>query len=151
MSELHHEIVRHLLLGQKSTVIADQLGCHKQTVSNVKNSKVVQDKLAIMRGARDANSVDLARQIQEIAPKALENLRQIIEDETGEIPLHMKAKESNNLLDRAGYGAKTQSEHRHLHAHMTADDIEEIKRRARSCGVLAEETEAIDVSPKDEE
>jgi rubrerythrin len=104
-----------------------------------------------MRGARDANSVDLARQIQEIAPKALENLRQIIEDETGEIPLHMKAKESNNLLDRAGYGAKTQSEHRHLHAHMTADDIEEIKRRARSCGVLAEETEAIDVSPKDEE
>lgn len=144
MSELHHEITRRLLMGQKSVEIAEQLGCHKQTVSNVKNSKVVQDKLAVMRGARDANSVDVAREIQEIAPKALENLRQIIEDETGEVPLHMKAKESNNLLDRAGYGAKQQNEHRHIHAHLDKQQIDEIKKRAAETGVLANQ-ESIDV------
>ena len=137
MSELHHEITRRLLLGQKNVEIAEQLNCHEQTVSNVRNSQVVQDKLSVMQGARDANTVDLAREIQEIAPKALQNLREIIEDESGEVPLHMKAKESNNLLDRAGYSPKQQTEHKHLHAHMTTDKIEEIKERAKQVGVIS--------------
>lgn len=138
MSDLHHEITRRLLCGQKSKEIAEQLGCHSQTVSNVKNSRVVQDKMEIMRGARDANSVDLAQQIQEIAPKALENLQRIIEDESEEIPLYMKAKESNNLLDRAGYGAKQRSDHRHLHAHISSEHLDEIKERAKACGILTD-------------
>lgn len=138
MSDLHHEITRRLLLGQKGVDIAEQLGCTPQTVYNVKNSRVVQDKLAVMRGARDANSVDVAKEIQRIAPVALENLRKVVEDgeiDGQEIPLGMKVKESNAILDRAGYGAKTQSEHRHLHAHLTPEQLEDIKSRARASGV----------------
>ncbi len=141
MSELHHEITRRLLLGQKQKEIAEQLGCHAQTVSNVKNSQVVQDKLAIMRGARDANSVDVAKEIQRIAPQALENLRKVIEDETEEVPLSMKVKESNNMLDRAGYGARQKSEHRHLHGHFTAEDIDDIKKRALDAGAMISESD----------
>lgn len=142
MSHLHHEITRRLLLGEKQKRIAEDLSCHPQTVSNVKNSQVVQDKLNIMKGARDANSVDISKEIQRIAPQALENLRNVIEDDTDEVPLHMKVKESNNLLDRAGYGAKQKSETRHLHAHLTSDDLTEIKQRARNAGALVEEDDS---------
>jgi len=141
LNDLHHEITRRLLCGQKVKRIAEQLSCTPQTVSNVKNSKIVKDKLALMHGAKDANSVDLAKQIEELAPKALENLRQVIEDENEEIPIKMKADESNKLLDRAGYGATQKHESRYLHAHLTSDDVAMLKERARGAGVLIEQEE----------
>ena len=76
--ELHAEITRRILLGQKNTIIAESLGCTPQTVSNVRNSPIIQDRLALMRGARDAHTVDIARDIQEFAPTALELLKELI-------------------------------------------------------------------------
>ena len=48
MTDLHHEITRRLLCGQKVKSVAESLGCTPQTVSNVKNSKVVKEKLDII-------------------------------------------------------------------------------------------------------
>ena len=128
--ELHDEITRRILLGQKNTVIAEALHCSISTVSNVRNSPIIQDKLAIMRGARDAYTVDIARDIQEFAPNALKVLKDIIAG-TGigsAASPALRARESNNWLDRAGHGAVKREEH--LHAHLTADEIEAIKQRA---------------------
>lgn len=149
MSNLHHEITRRLLLGEKQKSIAESLNCHQQTVSNVKNSQVVQDKLNVMQSARDANSVDISKEIQRIAPQALENLREVINDEEDQVPLHMKVKESNNLLDRAGYGAKQKSEHRHLHAHLEKEDLSEIKQRAKNAGALVEDDDEDNIEDAD--
>lgn len=130
MWDLHHEIARRKLLGQKNTVIAQELGCTPQTVSNACNSPVVREKLLALRAERDANSTDIAKQIKELAPKALNILRGVIEDETDEIPLQIKVKEANNLLDRAGYNPKTNINHQHAHMYLTPEDITEIKKRA---------------------
>lgn len=142
MWELHHEITRRILLGQKNVNIAKSLNVSEVTVSYTRNSQVVKDKLAIMKGARDANTIDLSKRIRENAPKALELLENIVEGEVkgpdGEVlrpTLGMRAKEANAMLDRGGYAAVRTFRGEHLVAHFTGEEIEEIKERARDVGV----------------
>ena len=128
--ESHAEITRRILLGQKNTVIAEALGCSTQMVSNVRNSPVIQDRLSLMRGARDASAIDIARDIQEFAPEALRLLKEIV---LGKGPgenasAALRAKVSSDFLDRAGHGAVRKEQH--LHAHLTSEEIEGIKQRA---------------------
>ena len=66
MWDVHHEIARRLVLGQKNVQIAEDLGISAVMVSNVRNSPIVQEHTAIMRGARDADTVDLSREIKEM-------------------------------------------------------------------------------------
>jgi hypothetical protein len=130
--ELHDEIKRRILLGQKNKVIAEALSCSPQTVSNVRNSEVIQDQLAIMRGARDASTVDIARDIQEFAPKALMLLKDIVrgkgDGESASIAL--RAREANNFMDRSGHSAIRKHDVRGVHAVLTAEDLESIRQRA---------------------
>lgn len=128
--EIHAEISRRILLGQKNTVIAEALECSPQMVSNVRNSPVIQDRLALMRGARDASTIDIARDIQEFAPEALKLLKEVVRGEgPGEnASIALRAKQANEFLDRAGHGAVRREQH--FHAHLTTEEIEGIKQRA---------------------
>ena len=129
MWERHHEITRRLLLGQKASSIAEDLGVSKAMVGYVRNSKVVQEKLALMEGARDAETVDLAIEIRKRAPQALKLLDKIITGEV-EAPITARAREANNWLDRAGFAPVRSVTAQHVHTHYTSDDINEIKRLA---------------------
>jgi hypothetical protein len=154
--ELHDEIKRRILLGQKNTVIAEALACSPQTVSNVRNSDVIQDQLAIMRGARDAATVDIARDIQEFAPKALELLKDVVNgDKAGaNASISLRAKEANNFLDRAGHSAVKKHDVRGMTALLTIDDIERIKKRAleaQSPIIADAEAEVINETKQSEE
>lgn len=146
--DLHHEIKRRILLGEKNTRIAEAVGCSSQTVSNVRNSAVIQDQLAIMRGARDAYTVDIAREIQEFAPKALDLLKKVVDgDGAGaNASISLRAKEANNFLDRAGHSPIRRTDVRGLHAVLTKDDIEEIKQRARGSNGPIVDAEFVDES-----
>ena len=132
MQDIHHEIARRLLLGQKSQFIADSVGCSSATVRNVKDSPVVQEKLEIMRGARDRDVINIAAHIQRIAPKSIQLLEQVIEGKgpgaDASIALRCKVAESN--LDRAGYGAVKKFQG--AVGHFTSDDIAELKKEAMS-------------------
>lgn len=128
--EIHDEITRRLVLGEKNVNIAKALNCSEQTVSNVRNSPIIQDKMSVMKGARDAATVDIARDIQEFAPVALDLLKNIVMGKgvgTNASPA-LRAKEANGFLDRAGFAPIRREQH--MHAHLTPDDIEEIKLRA---------------------
>jgi len=93
MWEVHHEIARLVLLGYKNVDIAEKLDCSPQLVSNVRNSPVVKEKLALMRGARDADTIDIAKEIKEIAPEALNLLKN---EKTKSTALPSIAYSSNN-------------------------------------------------------
>ena len=145
--DLHREIMRRILLGQKNIIIAEALNCSAQTVSNVRNSPVIEDQLAIMRGARDAGTISLSKDIQEFAPIALGLLKDIIEGKrhgTG-ASISLRAKEANNWLDRPGSPIQKVSRVEEVVGHFTADELIEIKRRAKESSgpiVEAEYTEA---------
>ena len=148
MWEMHHEIVRLLVTGMKNVEVCKVLGVSPAMVSYVRNSKVVQDKLAIMRAARDADTVDIARDIREKAPKALELLESVIDDngETHSMALAVRVAES--WLDRAGHGAIKTLKVAGAVAHFTADEIADLKRSANEEAKMAG---MIDVTPKEAE
>jgi hypothetical protein len=135
MYDRHHEIARRLLLGQKNTEIAEALNITAQSVSQVKNSPVVQDKLTLMKAARDCGAIDLAMEIASIAPIALGKIREAIElgSVNGqELSADSILKQSNTILDRH-IGKPTQTINAHTtHTHLSLEDIERIKARAQS-------------------
>ena len=130
MWELHNEIARRILLGQKNVVIAKALDCDPQTVSYVRNSPVVQEKIKLMSGAADANAVDVATRIKEMAPKALDVLEKILDNKDEKASIALQAKIAESVLDRAGHSAIRTIRSENLHAHLDKDDIEAIKQRA---------------------
>ncbi len=144
MWEVHKEIVRKLLLGEKNSEIAEDLGVSEVMVSYTRNSKVVQSQLSIMGAARDADTIDLAREIREKAPEALKLLYGIIEDNGETNSMSLAAKTAENWMDRAGYGAPKRIEA--LVAHLTAEEIEGIKKSA----VIDAEASSIIVKSKEE-
>ncbi len=140
MWEMHHEIVRRLLLGQKNREIAKALRVSEAVVSYTRNSKVVKDKLDIMRAARDADTIDIAVEIREKAPKALKMLENIIDDNGATYPMSLAAKTAENWINRAGFVAPKSIILEGMVAHFTADEIDKIKkdsiREGKAAGVV---------------
>ena len=128
--DLHHAIKRRVFLGQKNKEIAEALGCCPQTVSNVRNSPVIEEELAIMHGAADADSIDLAQEIRKIAPESLKLIKNVItgKEESASIALRVKAAESN--LDRAGFAPPKVVKTDNIHTFLTTDEIASIKEQA---------------------
>jgi len=134
MWDNHHEIARRLVLGQSNGDIAEAMGCTTQTVSNVKNSPVVQDKLSIMRAARDAGTIDLAREIADLAPLAIQRIKEVLETGTvigREASAASILKEANALLDREMGKAIQRVDSRSVTTHLTPEDLDRIKARAQ--------------------
>ena len=133
MWDNHHEIARLIVLGMNNKEIADRMNCTPQTVSNVRNSPVVQDKLAILHAVRDVATGDLAHEIAEMAPMALKRIREVLE--TGQVHGQTASaavimKEANNLLDREMGKAVQRIDSRNLNATIGPADLEAIKQRA---------------------
>jgi predicted transcriptional regulator len=132
----HHEIMRLAVMGLKQVEIARKLGVSEVMVSYTLNSPIVKRKLDIMQGARDINAVDVAKEIHRLAPKAIAKLDELLDSQVEAIAF----KASVDILDRAGHGAikKEMS----LSGHLTKDDIDEIKNRAKEIGLC----KVIDIS-----
>jgi len=147
MWEMHHEIVRLLVLGMSNVDICKILGVSQPMVSYTRNSKVVKDKLAIMRAARDADTIDIAKDIQAKAPKALALLYDIIEDHGETYGMPLAAKTAESWLDRAGHAPIKSVQFAGMVAHLTAEEITSLKKSAR------DEAEAanliVDVTPEE--
>ena len=139
MNQLHHEIVRRIVVGQKDHEIAEELGCTRPTVKYTRESPVVKEKLSIMMGARDSTVIEIRDRIQKLTPLALHELeKMMIDDKTSN---SVRAKIAQDLLDRAGFDPVK----KHVDVGKYDEDkIEEIKQRARENGVIMR-SEAEDV------
>lgn len=130
MNQLHHEIVRRIVLGQKDVDIADALGCTPATVKYTRESPVVKEKLSIMMGARDSSVMEIRERIQKLTPLALAELEKMLIDDN--VSAAIRTKIAQDLMDRAGFTPV----HKTLDVgKYTESKIEEIKRRARENGV----------------
>jgi len=127
--DLHHEILRRLSLGEKGSLIAKDLGVSKAMVSYTKNSKLGVDKLGILRGAMDADTIDLGIKINKFAPKALQLLEDVVEGKFEDASIALRARYADKHMDRAGYSAVKKVAI--ASAHLSRDEIEGIKKRAR--------------------
>lgn len=138
----HREVLRLASLGMKNVDIAKKLNVSSAMVGYTLNSPVAKQQMELLQGARDADTADLQKEIREKAPKALKLLEQIIDGEAGTLgelaSPSLRAKTAENWLSRAGYPTNKPDLHLHQHQHFTADEINEIKKRARSNGIIVE-------------
>ncbi len=131
--ELHHEILRRLVLGQKSVDVARDLDISVAVVSYVKNSEVGKKQLSLMRSAADVSIIDIAGRIRELACTAVVVMEHAMDDAH---PMATRMRAAVDVLDRAGFGAPRVLRTENIHAHLTIEDIEDIKQRARLEGVV---------------
>lgn len=139
----HREIMRLALTGMKQADIARELGLTEVMVSYTLNSPVVKRQLDVMQAARDVDAIDVAKRIQEVAPRALEVLEELLEEGNDAI----KLRTATDLLDRAGHAAIKTVRTQSLSVHLNKDDIEEIKQRAREIGLCVDIDPEPDLNP----
>ena len=133
--DIHHEICRRVALGESNVSIADALGVSAVMVSYTRNSKVAKDQVGILRGAMDANTIDLGIQIQKFAPIALKLLEGIITGEEKDASIGLRARHADRYLDRAGYSPVKKIAT--MSTTLTREDIEAIKARSRQSAIDA--------------
>lgn len=136
MWDSHREIARLAVTGMKQADIARELGVSEVMVSYTMNSPIVKRQLDQMRAVRDIDAVDVSKRIQEIAPRALEVLNELLDEGNDNIRL----KAATDILDRAGHAAVKTLRTESLSVHLNKDDLEEIKQRAREIGLCVDVT-----------
>jgi len=133
--DLHHEVMRYLLLGFNNQDISEKVNVTPEHISSIRNSPVVKDRLALLHAARDADTIDVAQDIRRMAPESLSFLKKIIRGETdASLPLRAKIAESN--LSRSGFDPPKKFQGEIAHAHFSGEEIEALKRRAKENGQL---------------
>lgn len=146
MWDTHHEIIRLLLQGLAHVDIAAIVGCTPQTVSNVANSPICREKLAVMRAARDCDAVDLAKKIHEIAPKAIAVIEDILDDI--DAPEAVRLKAAMTTLDRLPETAQTRRAQADINMqYLSSGDIVKLKELAMQSGaIVANKTDISDAT-----
>jgi len=142
MWDIHHEISRLILLGLKNTEIAQRLGVSDAMVSYTRNSQVVKDKIEIMQGARDAETLDVMAEIKKKLPAVLKLLSDVVDGTPGTIgelsSPSLRVSTAEKWLNRAGFPEQKPGVSMHLHGHFNAQDIEDIKKRAMESGQVVD-------------
>jgi predicted transcriptional regulator len=132
--DTHREIMRMAVTGMKQADIARELGVSEVMVSYTMNSPIVKREMELMRSARDLDAVDVAKRIQEVAPRALEVLEDLLETANDSI----RFRAATDVLDRAGHAAVKTLRTESLSVHLNKEDLEEIKQRAREIGLCVD-------------
>ena len=145
MQSVHREVVRRILIGQKSVDVAKDLGVTPAMVSYTRNSPIVQRQLAIMEAVRDIDAVDVSKRIKDLAPKAVTMLEEVMDNENS--PAAVKVKAAVELLKMNGFVPPVRIQGSVLHGHLTMRDIDDMKRRAIESGVVVNtKPELVEVS-----
>ena len=142
IKEWHKEVLRWAVLGYRPGEIAKMTGYTKEHISTLFNSPIFLDELQVLQAARDEDSISVAKRIVELAPLALERMREVISD-----PIHMevdgsmkvddriepslKVKVSQDILDRAGHKAIDKG----VTVHLTKSEMEDLKKDAIKAGI----------------
>lgn len=147
--EVHREIARRILLGEKNVDIAKSLKCSSAMVSYTRNSYLVKAEIARLAATRDGLSTDIAQDIQDLTPLALQTVTEVMTGVLAEPAVKLRA--GFGILDRGGFSpVKKQL---NVNGTLTRKDIEDIKKDAREngfiSGVLVKESDIEDVESED--
>jgi len=143
MQDIHKEITRLIFLGMKNVDIAEKLNITPATVTNVRQSAIVQKELSLMQGAANNDTIDVARRIKELMTPAVDVLEDILSNTNKDASFPLKAKVAFGVLDRNGMSPVHKVAN--ISGKLTKDDMEEIKAKARQFGPI------IDITDEEEE
>jgi transcriptional regulator with XRE-family HTH domain len=145
MTDSAQRITRMIFAGLKNVDIADACGVDVQTVSNIRNSRIVQRQLEIMQAAANKEAVDIEVELRKLTPTAVGVLKDVMEDPGAKHSDKIKA--AVEALDRGHRPVRREVDMRHS-GRITTQTIEEIKEIAIRKGYMrtAEDTEYEEVN-----
>lgn len=129
----HLEIINLIVLGYGNIEIAEITGYTAQTVSNIRNSPIVRERIEELQGRVEHRVVDIATRIREFAVVPLEHLEEIIKGNVQGVSAALRAKTCENALSRAGHG--TIQKVASMSGSLSREDIEELKQRAKNAAL----------------
>lgn len=135
----YREVIRMSALGIKAEEIALKIGMTVSHIRAILATPLAKDHLSKLMDVRDAHAVDISTQIAEIAPLALERVKEMLQKGSGTAP-PVVLNAAKDILDRAGYSPVRRVQA--MTARLTSEDIAALNERARLAGIdLAPETE----------
>jgi DNA-binding CsgD family transcriptional regulator len=133
LREKHHKIKRMLFMGKSPAEISKTLGVTVQTISNVRNSKLMRLALSRMHVETDKEVVEIESRINKLLAPSLEKLEEVIRDGTLDGDLVDKSdrlKVIEHALGRGGYPSNPKVEGNRGTSSVTKTTIERVKARA---------------------
>jgi hypothetical protein len=133
--ERHKEIARRLLAGERPIDICRALGYTQSWLSTIMNSPVFKSYMDKLSEKKDAQALDIRKQIEEGAQVGVSELLKIIKGE-GEyregVSVQQKIKVAQDFLDREGHGKVSKVEHRATVSVLSEDRIKALKERRQA-------------------
>lgn len=139
MRDAYREIARLKAAGLRNVEIAEEMNVTSAMVGYVTRSGMVKEQIEKLHQMRDADSVDIQKEIQKASAPAL---AQLLETLLGENGADSKQRDgvARDLLDRAGHGAVRQLEIRR--GLFDAERIRAVKEQAvanaKRMGIISE-------------
>lgn len=146
----HREIIRCIVLGMNNVEIREHLllqGVDYTVVqiSNIRNSRLVQVEVQRLQAMRNDIAIDMKVELEKHAPRALEFMSQLLDDDSAKKGDRLKA--AMGILDRAGFAPAMilKGDIHHKHEHYSTEEIDEIRERAyRTIRPVPEPIQVID-------
>lgn len=138
LRDRHYTIMQRLLAGEAAASIARSLGMNPDHIYVIISSPAFQLELQRQRDLADRHSRNLWTRLQEVKHFAMDVVEETIKapaDGLSPAEKRLRASVALNVLDRTSE-IPTVSRQEHVTAHLTKDDIEDMKRRA--CGHVVE-------------
>lgn len=127
--DIHLEILRLAATGLNHVEIARLVGMTEDTIKRICLSKLGQERLIELRKVADCGAIDVTKRIQELAPRAIARVEEIMDNEKAKEELRLKA--ALEILDRAGHSAVKTIRTEGVSVHLSSDQLAEISRRGR--------------------
>lgn len=133
----HREIARLHVEGLRPAEIAKETGMNIQSVGHIIRDPLCQSHIAKLLDRADGAVIDVRKKLAELNTKAITTIDNLLSDADVSDSVQLRA--AQDVLDRNGYSPVTTTQH--VHAHLTGDELKEMKARALASGAMIAEGE----------
>ena len=137
----HKQVARLLVQGYDPKAIASQVNLSVARIYQIKSEAIFQAYMNKLEYQAEEKIVDVRREIQNAAPRALQILEQLLGANSENVQLNA----AKDLLDRAGYKPIDKTAHLNLNKLLDEDDLQDIHKRlqeAKNVGVVIDVPES---------
>ena len=131
--EVHHQVARFAVMGYNNRQIGEILGLSAHRVSVIKNSPMIIRLMEMLKSQADQDVIDIRKQIQEFAPRALEVVKDVVENDQNSPGL--RANYAMKMMGLAGHVAPKNVNVHSVNTNLSADQIKTIRERAAQIGM----------------
>jgi hypothetical protein len=126
----HHQVNRLIVQGMTNVQIAREMNMSEQSVCQIRNAPLTRAHVRQLHEEADKAAIDVRRQINEMAPKCLEIIDQIITND--EVSASLRMQGAFKCLGIAGYVEPKNVNVKAIHGMVDTKTLDMIKERAES-------------------